>query len=208
MSSADASGAPPDPLSQVFDLVVMGTGLSECMLAAAATRAGLKVLHTDSFEYYGGESASFELKQLPEVASAHLLTGKVEHAPTPSQEGASQRSLASKAESLEGASGHEQWPIRYHGSCQVPEALRPKQRRITLDLLPALTMCRGRAIDALVDSGVAAYLDFVVLQACFSVWSSPTTRGPAAGGCSWGVHKVRDIIFPCAAGYRAVQLAS
>lgn len=198
MASSETGGLPPDPLSQTFDLVVMGTGLGECMLAAAASRAGLRVLHTDSFEYYGGESASFELKQLPDIASIHPYVSEEKPSGIRSvaQETISADPASKATVFVPGAGGKEQWPIRYHGACPVPEILRPKQRRITLDLLPALTMCRGRAIDALVDSGVAAYLDFVVLQACFSVWSSHTSRAHAATSSSWGVHKVRGFCRP------------
>lgn len=42
-----------------FDLVVIGTGFSESIIAAAASRVGKTVLHVDENEYYGGYWASF-----------------------------------------------------------------------------------------------------------------------------------------------------
>lgn len=44
-----------------FDLVVVGTGFSESIIAAAASRVGKTVLHIDENEYYCGYWASFNL---------------------------------------------------------------------------------------------------------------------------------------------------
>jgi len=48
-----------DSLPEKFDLVVVGTGLVESMVAAAAARLGHSVLHLDTASYYGGQWASF-----------------------------------------------------------------------------------------------------------------------------------------------------
>lgn len=42
-----------------FDLVVVGTGFSESVIAAAASRVGKTVLHVDENENYGGFFSSF-----------------------------------------------------------------------------------------------------------------------------------------------------
>ncbi|XP_056613977.1 rab GDP dissociation inhibitor alpha [Triplophysa dalaica] len=41
-----------------FDVIVLGTGLKECVLSGLMSVSGKKVLHIDSNSYYGGESAS------------------------------------------------------------------------------------------------------------------------------------------------------
>jgi len=48
-----------DSLPEAFDLVVVGTGLVESMVAAAAARLGHTVLHLDTRDYYGGDWAAF-----------------------------------------------------------------------------------------------------------------------------------------------------
>jgi len=48
-----------EALPEKFDLVVVGTGLVESMVAAAAARLGHTVLHLDTASYYGGQWASF-----------------------------------------------------------------------------------------------------------------------------------------------------
>ena len=47
-----------------FDVVVLGTGLTESIIAAAASRAGKTVLHLDSKNYYGSEWTSLNFKQV------------------------------------------------------------------------------------------------------------------------------------------------
>lgn len=46
-------------LPSEFDVVVLGTGLPESILAAAFSRNGYKVLHIDRNDFYSGAWASF-----------------------------------------------------------------------------------------------------------------------------------------------------
>ncbi|XP_004690834.1 PREDICTED: rab proteins geranylgeranyltransferase component A 2 [Condylura cristata] len=63
--SADASSSRvADCLPTEFDVVVIGTGLPESILAAACSRNGQRVLHIDSKSYYGGNWASFSFSGL------------------------------------------------------------------------------------------------------------------------------------------------
>jgi len=45
-------------MDQEYDIIVLGTGLKECILSGLMSVAGKKVLHMDRNNYYGGESAS------------------------------------------------------------------------------------------------------------------------------------------------------
>lgn len=51
-----------DDLPTEYDVIVVGTGMTESIVAAAASRVGKKVLHLDSNEYYGGLWASFNFE--------------------------------------------------------------------------------------------------------------------------------------------------
>ncbi|KAJ9600791.1 hypothetical protein L9F63_001071, partial [Diploptera punctata] len=53
-----------DDLPTAYDVIVVGTGMTESIIAAAASRIGKKVLHLDSNEYYGGLWASFNFEGL------------------------------------------------------------------------------------------------------------------------------------------------
>ncbi|KAG0914920.1 hypothetical protein G6F33_003809 [Rhizopus arrhizus] len=46
-----------------YDVIVLGTGLTECILSGLLSVDGKKVLHMDRNDYYGAESASLNLTQ-------------------------------------------------------------------------------------------------------------------------------------------------
>ncbi|GMI74652.1 RAB GDP-dissociation inhibitor [Hibiscus trionum] len=51
-------------MDEEYDVIVLGTGLKECILSGVLSVDGLKVLHMDRNDYYGGESTSLNLVQL------------------------------------------------------------------------------------------------------------------------------------------------
>ncbi|KAG2219698.1 hypothetical protein INT45_001870 [Circinella minor] len=51
-------------MDEQYDIIVLGTGLTECILSGIFSVEGKKVLHIDRNDYYGGESASLNLSQL------------------------------------------------------------------------------------------------------------------------------------------------
>ncbi|KAK9109036.1 hypothetical protein Sjap_017096 [Stephania japonica] len=51
-------------MDEEYDVIVLGTGLKECILSGLLSVNGLKVLHMDRNDYYGGESTSLNLNQL------------------------------------------------------------------------------------------------------------------------------------------------
>ena len=48
----------------MLQVVVLGTGLTECILSGLLSVEGKKVLHMDRNDYYGGDSASLNLTQV------------------------------------------------------------------------------------------------------------------------------------------------
>lgn len=51
-------------MDETYDVIVLGTGLTECVLSGLLSIEGKKVLHMDRNDYYGAESASLNLTQL------------------------------------------------------------------------------------------------------------------------------------------------
>ncbi|XP_059581709.1 rab GDP dissociation inhibitor beta [Alligator mississippiensis] len=49
---------PRAAMNEEYDVIVLGTGLTECILSGIMSVNGKKVLHMDRNSYYGGESAS------------------------------------------------------------------------------------------------------------------------------------------------------
>ncbi|KAK9458679.1 GDP dissociation inhibitor [Lipomyces oligophaga] len=51
-------------MDQEYDVIVLGTGLTECILSGIFSVEGKKVLHIDRQDHYGGESSSLALSQI------------------------------------------------------------------------------------------------------------------------------------------------
>jgi Rab GDP dissociation inhibitor len=53
-----------DEIAPDYDVVVLGTGLTECVLSGVLSVKGYKVLHIDRNDHYGGEAASVNIETL------------------------------------------------------------------------------------------------------------------------------------------------
>jgi len=62
MGNAEYMGT-TNKMDQEYDVVILGTGLTECILSGLLSVNGKKVLHMDRNEYYGGSCASLTLDQ-------------------------------------------------------------------------------------------------------------------------------------------------
>lgn len=63
-------------------MIVLGTGLTECILSGIMSVNGKKVLHMDRNPYYGGESASITpLEDVSITGSARLFLVSLSFAP-------------------------------------------------------------------------------------------------------------------------------
>lgn len=70
-------------MDDTYDVIVCGTGMTECVLSGLLSMEGKKVLHVDRNRYYGGDCASLNLEQLfesfgagrppPELGKSHLF---------------------------------------------------------------------------------------------------------------------------------------
>lgn len=47
-----------------YDAIILGTGLTECIISGLLSVDGKRVLHLDRNNYYGGDSASLSLNDL------------------------------------------------------------------------------------------------------------------------------------------------
>ncbi|KIX02635.1 uncharacterized protein Z518_08577 [Rhinocladiella mackenziei CBS 650.93] len=53
-----------DEIAPEYDVIVLGTGLTECVLSGVLSVKGKKVLHIDRNDHYGGEAASVNIETL------------------------------------------------------------------------------------------------------------------------------------------------
>ena len=142
-------------LPDYFDLIVVGTGLTESLVAAACARAGQKVLHLDSNSHYGSRCASFNLRQM----DAWLREGAASPAGT---DGASEQPrIAITPDSPSDVSF-----MPSEAADGAPSAdLLAAAMRYNIDLTPQLLLCAGDMVGVLRSSGVSSYLEFKPVQA-------------------------------------------
>ncbi|VDN02040.1 unnamed protein product [Thelazia callipaeda] len=156
-------------LPEYFDVVILGTGLPECIIAAACARSGLSVLHLDRNDYYGGLWASFNLQQIHHwLENESKEGGEIYDSSSFLQDGekfvaASCRSFVEK--------------IRYDFDNWKADELDLRLqnidfqwRKFSLDLLPKILLSRGNMVKLLCDSSVARYCEFKSVDRflCFS----------------------------------------
>jgi len=58
-------------MDETYDVIVLGTGLTECIMSGIMSKSGKKVLHMDRNNYYGAESAS-----MTPIADLYKLFGE------------------------------------------------------------------------------------------------------------------------------------
>jgi len=63
-------------MDETYDVIVLGTGLTECVLSGLLSVNGSKVLHIDRNDYYGAECASLNLSQFMEQFESGAKPGE------------------------------------------------------------------------------------------------------------------------------------
>ena len=63
-----------DDLPSEYDVIIIGTGLTESIVAAACARSGKIVLHLDPNQYYGSAWASFNFDQFSKWIQTNQLS--------------------------------------------------------------------------------------------------------------------------------------
>ncbi|KAK4760813.1 hypothetical protein SAY87_005706 [Trapa incisa] len=136
-----------------FDLIVLGTGLPESLIAAAASSAGKSVLHLDPNPFYGSHFASLS----PDDLSAFLSSSSSPHPPSfpgddPATVGLATLPLYSDVQI----------------SSSSPEVIEEHCRKFSLDLAgPKVLFCADKAVDAILKFGTNHYLEFKAIDASY-----------------------------------------
>ncbi|KAI9592154.1 GDP dissociation inhibitor [Syncephalis fuscata] len=163
-----------------YDVLLLGTGLVESIVAAALAQAGKSVLHLDANDYYGGNWAAFNYKDLQtwlEERQANTLSTQATDsslAPTFNKTNI-QRYAKVTAQVLE-------WPSNDNDASMDESApkldttnmdqLISNSRRFNLELAPKLLASNGELVDLLISSDIGKYLDFRLTDAIYLFTSS------------------------------------
>ncbi|KAJ1896732.1 hypothetical protein LPJ66_003819 [Kickxella alabastrina] len=181
--------------NEEFDVVVLGTGLIESIIASDIAAADRKVLHIDRNPYYGGNFACFSLSSFFQWAVQHRdvrQTPRVEVIlGDASQQSSStlviDRALSSIDVPCTSASFLLQALEPYSTGGQYFDSERCKallerlvanDRKYSIELAPKLSLCRGDMIDLLVDMGIGEYVQFKGLEHNYLVRNGVLERVP------------------------------
>ncbi|KAJ8922725.1 hypothetical protein NQ315_007760 [Exocentrus adspersus] len=172
-----------------FDLIIVGTGMVESILSAAASRIGKRVLHIDRNEYYGGQWASFNLDAIqqrvrenpichpPENIAELLQQGEhalpigndlfnIEnvsfnwHIPEQTQTDVQGISAESETQNLTETSDKENDPDDVTAEPWTKNTLLQNTRKFNIDLTPKLQYARGDLVELLISSNIARYSEY------------------------------------------------
>ncbi|KZT20626.1 FAD/NAD-P-binding domain-containing protein [Neolentinus lepideus HHB14362 ss-1] len=149
-----------------FDVIILGTGLTESIAAAALSKAGFKVAHLDQNAYYGGDEASLTLDELVQWAD----TRAADVDPEASAFAASQTAKFT--------------------SISHSHHVLPNSRQYSLSLTPSIIPSKGPLISSLIGSGVSRYGGYKLLER-IAVFSSGEVRN--VPGCKEDVFKSKDL---------------
>lgn len=154
-------------MPESVDVVVLGTGLPEAILASACARAGLSVLHLDRNEYYGGDWSSFTMSMVHEVTENQVKKldsseiSKLSELLTENEQliELGNREIVENIEMTWIPRGKdEEKPMK----TQLEEA--SQMRRFSIDLVPKILLSKGAMVQTLCDSQVSHYAEFKLVN--------------------------------------------
>ncbi|KAL5726537.1 hypothetical protein ACHQM5_009575 [Ranunculus cassubicifolius] len=145
-----------------FDLTVVGTGLPESIIAAAASAVGKSVLHIDPNSFYGGQFSSLSLDEFTsflQLQSGNKEDSRIPTLPFSENESSNYVEVDLKTESL-----YSDFEISLLGSS---EDLGPS-RKFSLDISgPRVLFCAESTVNLLLKSGASHHVEFKSINSTF-----------------------------------------
>ncbi|XP_072941819.1 rab proteins geranylgeranyltransferase component A 2 isoform X2 [Epargyreus clarus] len=152
-----------DDLPTDFQVIVVGTGMVESIVAAACSRIGKNVLHLDSSDHYGGLWASYNFdglqKFIKEVNSDpnrqlqvyNLAEQWYIEKDSPQEEEKKEESEEGKTEDGKAEQPKKVWS---------QATFATEYRKFNIDMTPKLLFSRGPLVELLISSNIARYAEF------------------------------------------------
>ncbi|CAG8619057.1 3532_t:CDS:2, partial [Diversispora eburnea] len=169
-----------------YDVIILGTGLVESILAGALARIGKSVLHLDANGFYGGSWSSLNFRDLlnwiqnmqEEEEEKNILPNYDELARfLLDSEEFEQHDAISKiiTEQFKSKVINRTNEIVRHVSTSLSNferietlaMLLKESKKYNIELSPKLMSCRGELIELLINSGVGRYLDFKAMETTY-----------------------------------------
>ncbi|KHJ46467.1 Hsp90 protein [Trichuris suis] len=154
-------------MDEEYDCVILGTGLTECIVSGMLSVSGKKVLHIDRNNYYGGESASLtpleQVKRIsfrPKAICLLLLTRKY------------------KNTRINAYDDYLQLYEKFLPRCKPPAEMG-RGRDWNVDLIPKFLMANGELVKLLLSTGVTRYLEFKSIEGSYVYKGGKVYKVPA-----------------------------
>ncbi|GMJ07866.1 Rab escort protein [Hibiscus trionum] len=194
---------PIDPTT--FDLIVIGTGLPESIIAAAASTASKSVLHLDPNPFYGSHFSSLPLADLPSFLSTHSTS------PSSPRPHSSEDSNEFSVLDLSTRPLYSSIDI----SCFSPDLLDQNSRKFNLDVAgPRVFFCADKSIELILNTGANQYMEFKSIDATFvgdnkgNLLNVPDSRAAIFKDKSMGLKEKNQLMrfFKLVQGHLAGEL--
>lgn len=153
-----------------YDVIIVGTGMEESILAAALSRAGKRILHLDVHETYGAQYSTLNPNELYEfILNGNNSTNNNNNNSTPrSDDGESSIPLYNPSFSLLKPHLFSNHSFNDSPTYFMNTLNSSLQRRVMIDLCGLhLLYCRGPMVDLLINSGVARNMEFRCLDSIY-----------------------------------------
>jgi RAB protein geranylgeranyltransferase component A len=146
-----------EDLPSTFDVVLIGTGLTESIVSAAAARNGHTVLHIDPRDYYGGKWGTF--------AWNDWVVGNFTEKPKTIPETARDLIWTNEIRELE--------QVWYTENESIKQDVSQSSKKFNIDIFPKVLMAREPMIQLLIQSNVSRYLEFKCISKLLSSLPAP-----------------------------------
>ena len=186
-----------DNLDPYYDLCINGTGLIESIIACAASKVGLKVLHLDKNEYYGKSYSSYTYDSFLEFSSAktdnfnividsssssplsqsHVYSATNSEVLNPCYQGYDDIINKSNNESynIDDTKNNENIHPSFLGYSLTIERRNlqklaiQKSRYFNIDLTTKLLLCASLSVDLMIKAGISDYLEFKSIESIYYI---------------------------------------
>ncbi|KAF4034735.1 Rab GDP dissociation inhibitors domain-containing protein [Phytophthora infestans] len=183
-----------------YDVLLVGTGMVEGILAGALARIGKKVLHLDQNDYYGSNYASFPLTQFlrwtkNEAIAPRNFGDELEN---------SGKEPVANATATIGTATLQMLPMQNSFECRLleegfsddatKEELLQKSSHFSIDVNPRLMLSSEQLVETLITSGVGRYLEFAAIERTY-VHFQPSTKPEGDTDTVWEVPCSKKDVF-------------
>ncbi|XP_059051334.1 rab proteins geranylgeranyltransferase component A 2 [Achroia grisella] len=150
-----------DDLPTDFQVIVVGTGMVESIVAAACSRIGKNVLHLDSSDHYGGLWASYNFDGLQKfIKEVNSDPNRQQQVYNLSEKWYIEKDSPQEEKNAEGEEKTEDSQAEPPKKVWSQANFTSEYRKFNIDMTPKLLFSRGPLVELLISSNIARYAEF------------------------------------------------